>query len=62
MYTSTCLGTSDKLLMMDRNEAGILTARKDQDYIGREELLEALTRVGCPISEYLENNDCGLWD
>ncbi|GMH25116.1 hypothetical protein Nepgr_026959 [Nepenthes gracilis] len=26
------------------NEAGILTARKDQDYIGREELLEALKR------------------
>ncbi|CAD5190594.1 unnamed protein product [Musa acuminata subsp. malaccensis] len=26
------------------NEAGILTARKDQDYIGREELLEALER------------------
>ena len=30
---------------MDRNEAGILTARKDMDYIGREELLEALKRV-----------------
>lgn len=28
-----------------RNEAGILTARKDLDYIGREELLEALKRV-----------------
>ncbi|KAK8710959.1 hypothetical protein V6N13_146267 [Hibiscus sabdariffa] len=28
----------------DRNEAGILTARKDLDYIGREELLEALKR------------------
>ncbi|KAJ0695027.1 putative AAA+ ATPase domain, ATPase, AAA-type, core, peptidase M41, AAA ATPase, AAA+ lid [Helianthus annuus] len=26
------------------NEAGILTARKDMDYIGREELLEALKR------------------
>ncbi|XP_078434949.1 AAA-type ATPase family protein [Wolffia australiana] len=26
------------------NEAGILTARKDQDHIGREELLEALKR------------------
>lgn len=26
------------------NEAGILTARKDSDYIGREELLEALKR------------------
>lgn len=26
------------------NEAGILTARKDKDYIGREELLEALKR------------------
>ncbi|KAL2906900.1 putative inactive ATP-dependent zinc metalloprotease FTSHI 4 chloroplastic [Bienertia sinuspersici] len=26
------------------NEAGILTARKDEDYIGREELLEALKR------------------
>ncbi|RVW85312.1 putative inactive ATP-dependent zinc metalloprotease FTSHI 4, chloroplastic [Vitis vinifera] len=26
------------------NEAGILTARKDLDYIGREELLEALKR------------------
>jgi len=26
------------------SEAGILTARKDQDYIGREELLEALKR------------------
>ncbi|ONK57643.1 uncharacterized protein A4U43_C09F2600 [Asparagus officinalis] len=26
------------------NEAGILTARKDQDFIGREELLEALKR------------------
>ena len=30
----------------DRNEAGILTARKDLDYIGRDELLEALKRVG----------------
>lgn len=30
---------------VDRNEAGILTARKDLDYIGREELLEALKRV-----------------
>ncbi|KAI7737171.1 hypothetical protein M8C21_009010 [Ambrosia artemisiifolia] len=29
---------------MNRNEAGILTARKDMDYIGREELLEALKR------------------
>ena len=29
-----------------RNEAGILTARKDLDYIGLEELLEALKRVG----------------
>lgn len=29
----------------DRNEAGILTARKDLDYIGQEELLEALKRV-----------------
>lgn len=29
-----------------RNEAGILTARKDLDYIGRDELLEALKRVG----------------
>lgn len=48
---STCLGTPDKLLLMDRNEAGILTARKDQDYIGREELLEALERVGCPICQ-----------
>ena len=28
-----------------RNEAGILTARKDLDYIGQEELLEALKRV-----------------
>ncbi|KAK2437320.1 putative inactive ATP-dependent zinc metalloprotease FTSHI 4, chloroplastic [Trifolium repens] len=27
------------------NEAGILTARKDLDYIGRDELLEALKRV-----------------
>lgn len=33
-------------LFNDRNEAGILTARKDLDYIGREELLEALKRVG----------------
>lgn len=30
----------------DRNEAGILTARKDLDYIGQDELLEALKRVG----------------
>lgn len=33
----------------DRNEAGILTARKDLDYIGREELLEALKRVSGPF-------------
>lgn len=32
--------------LLGRNEAGILTARKDLDYIGREELLEALKRVG----------------
>ncbi|KAF5727707.1 ATP-dependent zinc metalloprotease FtsH [Tripterygium wilfordii] len=31
-------------LMNIRNEAGILTARKDLDYIGREELLEAVKR------------------
>ena len=31
--------------ILDRNEAGILTARKDLDHIGREELLEALKRV-----------------
>ncbi|KAG7034443.1 putative inactive ATP-dependent zinc metalloprotease FTSHI 4, chloroplastic, partial [Cucurbita argyrosperma subsp. argyrosperma] len=30
--------------ILDRNEAGILTARKDLDHIGREELLEALKR------------------
>uniref|UniRef100_A0A2P2K7C4 ATP-dependent zinc metalloprotease FtsH n=1 Tax=Rhizophora mucronata TaxID=61149 RepID=A0A2P2K7C4_RHIMU len=30
--------------MIGRNEAGILTARKDLDYIGREELLEASKR------------------
>lgn len=36
---------------VNRNEAGILTARKDLDYIGREELLEALKRVRC----------CKLW-
>ncbi|RRT55182.1 hypothetical protein B296_00036898 [Ensete ventricosum] len=45
------LGTPDKLPLIDRNEAGILTARKDQDYIGREELLEALKRVRCPICQ-----------
>lgn len=33
------------LFILNRNEAGILTARKDLDYIGREELLEALKRV-----------------
>ena len=33
----------------DRNEAGILTARKDLDYIGREELLEALKRVSSAL-------------
>lgn len=33
------------LRLMARNEAGILTARKDKDFIEREELLEALKRV-----------------
>lgn len=37
----------------DRNEAGILTARKDLDYIGREELLEALKRVSSAFHAYI---------
>lgn len=36
---------ADDYKLNDRNEAGILTARKDLDYIGRDELLEALKRV-----------------
>lgn len=38
------------LKLNGRNEAGILTARKDLDYIGREELLEALKRVSAEFT------------
>lgn len=52
VYLSFLKSTSEAwawcfLELNDRNEAGILTARKDLDYIGREELLEALKRVSC---------------
>lgn len=45
LYFKGELGLFYLLPNADRNEAGILTARKDLDYIGREELLEALKRV-----------------
>ncbi|CAI8585426.1 unnamed protein product [Vicia faba] len=39
-----CLENPPPLFTRVKNEAGILTARKDLDYIGRDELLEALKR------------------
>lgn len=42
----SAFGRTSSHLLLCRNEAGILTARKDLDYIGRDELLEALKRVG----------------
>lgn len=41
------------LELFGRNEAGILTARKDLDYIGREELLEALKRVNIVFFSFM---------
>lgn len=49
LLTSSSEGRAWLFLQLnDRNEAGILTARKDLDFIGREELLEALKRVSPP--------------
>lgn len=47
------------LELFGRNEAGILTARKDLDYIGREELLEALERVNIIFFSFMhaDNNN-----
>ncbi|CAI8583466.1 unnamed protein product [Vicia faba] len=44
LSVSSAIKQTDRSRINDRNEAGILTARKDLDYIGRDELLEALKR------------------